>query len=364
MLAKQNMLDGAIMLSAVWLCTLLFAGCSSENKTMNTESLQKVNSLNKDIKEILSCTVRAASGHNTQPWKFKVEGYNIKIYPDYSRHLSGVDPSDRELFISLGCAVENLTIAANEKGYKADVLFTSDSEGIEYINIDLSPAKYKHSPLFDAIAKRQCTRNKYDGGKVPAQELQKINSICTQDGADVKIFTSRRDIEKLILLVKEGNVIQFKDKKFLKELKDWIRFSKSDAEKSRDGLKSACFGSPTVPAWLGRFFFDLFLTVGSQNETDEENVKSSAGLLMITTPEDSKKDWINAGRVYERFALLAASLNIKNAFVNQPVEVTELRVKLMHQFEPGGRYPQLLLRFGYSTEMPQSLRRNLEDVVM
>ena len=85
---------------------------------------------------------------------------------------------------------------------------------------------------------------------------------------------------------------------------------------------------------------------------------------MISTSGDSKKDWINAGRVYERFALLAASMNIKNAFLNQPVEVKTLRTKLMNEFEAEGRHPQLLLRFGYSNEMPQSLRRNLEDVIM
>lgn len=363
-MVKQDMFGEIAIFSAVCMFSLLLSACSSENKTINAESLQKLNSLNKDIKEILACTVRAASGHNTQPWKFKVEGYNIKIYPDYSRHLSGVDPGDRELFISLGCAVENLTVAANEKGYKADILFTSDKEGRECINIELSPAKYEHSPLFDAIAKRQCTRNKYNGSKVPEAELQKINSVCSQDDAGIKIFTDSTDIEKMILLIKAGNAVQFKDKKFLGELKDWIRFSKSDAEKSRDGLRSACVGSPTVPAWLGRFFFDLFLTVNSQNETDEENAKSSAGLIMISTSGDSKKDWIDAGRVYERFALLAASLNIKNAFLNQPVEVKALRTKLMNEFEAEGRHPQLLLRFGYSNEMPQSLRRNLEDVIM
>jgi hypothetical protein len=363
-MVKQDMCGGAIVISAVCLCTMLFAACSSENNTINEESLRKVNLLNKDIKEILCCTVRAASGHNTQPWKFKVEGYNIKIYPDYSRHLAAVDSSNREMFISLGCAVENLTVAANEKGYKADIAFISDNEGREYINVDLSPAKYQHNPLFDAIAKRQCTRNKYNGCKVSDAELMNIKNACIQDGAGIMLFTDSSEIERMLPLIKEGNTVQFKDKMFLAELKNWIRFSKSDAEKSRDGLKSASFGSPTVPAWLGRFFFDLFLTAGSQNDTDEENLRSSAGLLMVTTKSDDKTDWINAGRVYERFALLAASMNIKNAFLNQPVEVPELRSKLMYEFGTAGKHPQLLLRFGYSNEMPQSLRRNLEDVLM
>lgn len=50
----------------------------------------------------------AANGHNTQPWKFAVHQDAIEIHPDYGRHLPVVDPENRELWISLGCSLENL----------------------------------------------------------------------------------------------------------------------------------------------------------------------------------------------------------------------------------------------------------------
>ena len=64
------------------------------------------------FKEIIHYATLAPSGHNTQPWKFSIKDNSILIYPDYSRRLSVVDPDDHALFISLGCALENLVIAA------------------------------------------------------------------------------------------------------------------------------------------------------------------------------------------------------------------------------------------------------------
>ena len=52
--------------------------------------------------------VKAPSGHNTQPWLFRVQKDRIQILPDMSKSLPAVDPDNRELFISLGCATENL----------------------------------------------------------------------------------------------------------------------------------------------------------------------------------------------------------------------------------------------------------------
>lgn len=56
-----------------------------------------------DIKTLLAYAIKAPSGHNTQPWKFRVEGNTITISPDFSRRLPIVDPDDHALFISLGC---------------------------------------------------------------------------------------------------------------------------------------------------------------------------------------------------------------------------------------------------------------------
>ena len=67
------------------------------------------------FKELISYAIKAPSGHNTQPWLFRMQPNEIEILPDFGQSLPIVDPMNRELYISLGCAAENLCIAAQEK---------------------------------------------------------------------------------------------------------------------------------------------------------------------------------------------------------------------------------------------------------
>ena len=89
-----------------------------------------------------------------------------------------------------------------------------------------------------------------------------------------------------------------------------------------------------------------------------------ACLALISSAAENPQDWLAAGRVYERFALTATSLGIRTALMNQPIEVPELRGELAKAFDLGDRQPQMLVRFGYAPEMPRSLRRPLEQVIM
>ena len=74
-----------------------------------------------DFEFLVSKATKAPSGHNTQPWRFRQNGSAVEIHPDFDRRLPVVDPDDRELFVSLGCATENLCLAAQTKGYKSAV---------------------------------------------------------------------------------------------------------------------------------------------------------------------------------------------------------------------------------------------------
>ena len=83
---------------------------------METGSL-RISDIRPDFIYMMEQAVKAPSGHNTQPWLFRVQKDRIQILPDMSKSLPAVDPDNRELFISLGCATENLCIAAEAKGY-------------------------------------------------------------------------------------------------------------------------------------------------------------------------------------------------------------------------------------------------------
>ena len=76
----------------------------------------------------------AANSHNTQPWIFTAAANAITIAPDFGRRSPAVDPDDHHLFVSLGCATENLVLAAAAIELGTTTTFADDSVtiGLEF----------------------------------------------------------------------------------------------------------------------------------------------------------------------------------------------------------------------------------------
>jgi hypothetical protein len=115
----------------------------------------------------------APSGHNTQPWTFGCMENTLQIHPDFSRALPVVDPDNHALYISLGCAAENVILAARGEGLEPDLSLETNVAGVTHINIGLSEADpVRYDPLLEFVESRQVTRNPYEDRAVPARDLK------------------------------------------------------------------------------------------------------------------------------------------------------------------------------------------------
>jgi hypothetical protein len=310
-------------------------------------------------RELIRLAVMAASSHNTQPWKFALTDRSITVLPDWTRRTPVVDPDDHHLFVSLGCATENLVHAALANGLHADIAI-----GTDRIDVGLQTTLAVRSPLVDAIPSRQCSRSVYDGKPLSTTELGLLEQAGAAREVNLVVITDRPRMETVLEYVVGGNEAQIGDEAFVSELRDWIRFNRADAARTRDGLFSACTGNPTVPRWVGRRLLGLVLSAKSENEKATTQLRSSAGVAVFAAQSSDRRHWIEVGRAYERFALQATALGIRNAFLNQPVEVPSLRAQFAGWLGVGERRPDLLVRFGRGPEMPRSLRRPVDDVLV
>ncbi len=77
------------------------------------------------LRELVRYATLAPSSHNTQCWKFRLGDQSVSILPDYQRRCPRVDPDDHHLFVSLGCAAENLVQAASAMGFRGDAVFNT-----------------------------------------------------------------------------------------------------------------------------------------------------------------------------------------------------------------------------------------------
>jgi hypothetical protein len=311
-------------------------------------------------RELVRYATLAPSSHNTQCWKFRLGAGSIEILPDLSRRCPAVDPDDHHLFVSLGCAAENLVQAAHAHGLKGEVGFDAARDAVR---VGLEPTAASASPLFHAIPERQCTRGEYDAKPLTGEELALLERAGSSDRVRLLLLTEKNAIEKVLDYVVQGNTAQMNDPAFVSELKAWIRFSGSDAVRLRDGLFAASSGNPAVPAWLGNLMFGLFFTAEAENDKYAKHLRSSAGVAVFVGQVADKAHWVEVGRAYERFALQATALGIRNAFVNQPVEVASLRPQFASSLGLGALRPDLVVRIGRGPTLPASLRRPVQSVL-
>lgn len=302
----------------------------------------------------------AASSHNTQPWSFRVLPDGITLEPDLSRRCEVVDPDDSHLFKSLGCATENLVAAAPAFGFATDVRITDGGR----IEIDLTKSsKTADGHALEVIAARQCTKTPYDGRPLQPAEVAELELAGTGNGVRIKLIDDASLTEAILELVNEGNRSQLSDPEFRRELISWIRVNDAQAIQTRDGLSGRVSNQPQLPTWLAKHIIRFVLTPEAQVKTDTANLRSAAGVAVFIGETDDLPVWIETGRAYERFALRATASGIRNAFINQPVEVRRLRQELHSVLGlSGAETAHLMVRYGYGAVAPYSLRRPVADV--
>jgi len=311
--------------------------------------------------DLIRFATLAANSHNTQPWRFRASTSSIEILPDFSRRIPVVDPDDHHIFASLGCAAENLALAAGARGRAGDLQFKSGGAGS--IVFTFGTGATAGSPLFDAIPLRQSTRSDFDGRSVSPADLATLANAAKTPGVELVLLTERPRIDQVRDLVLSANSAQMGDPAFVRELRTWLRFNPQQAMDTGDGLFSTLTGNPTLPAWLGQPMLDWFYNAKTENDKYARQLASSAGVAIFVSAEDNPEHWVLAGRAAQRFALQATALGLKHAFVNQPVEVARFRQELAALVGLPGRRPDLVMRFGTGAAMPFSVRRPLRDVV-
>jgi hypothetical protein len=317
------------------------------------------------VNDLIAAAIAAPSGHNTQPWKFTVSVDTITILPDYSRSLPVVDPNNRELFISLGCALENLTIAARVLGFSFTIALFPDSEKQEQIQVTLKKGVHLYDPLYSAISMRQSNRQVYTGEAIPEKDLILLGSGMPYEKVRLDvILRSSAKYNDLVELVTEADGEQMCDYHFKKELIQWIRFNKSEQRSQRDGLSHQVLGFPSFPRFLGSCIIKAFLRPGLQSRMNKQKLESSAAMVLFSASEDSKAAWVNVGRTFQRFSLESTLTGVALAHVNQPVEVPRTREKLRNVIGIPDYYPSLLIRLGYAGVVAKSPRRLVGAVLV
>jgi hypothetical protein len=308
--------------------------------------------------------VRAPSSHNSQPWLFRITaGDALELRADRARALPVVDPDDRELVISCGAALFQLCVALRHFGCAARLERLPDAADPDLLaRVRLSGAWERTAEdegLFQAIAARRTNRLPFEDRSLPEQLGPALEAAAQAEGTWLHVFRTSEARTAVADLIAEADRLQMADKRFRRELAAWLRPNWSDRG---DGMPGFALGLGAVMSAAGPLVVRTFDVGRGQAARDQELAVGSPMLALLGTARDTSADWLAAGQGLARVLLRAQVDGVSASFLNQPVEVGELRLRLLNLAGRSG-FPQILLRFGYGRATPATPRRPPGDVV-
>jgi nitroreductase len=312
----------------------------------------------------LNYAVLAPSSHNSQPWLFWVEGRVLDLYADRTRRLPVVDPDDRELVMSCGAALQNLRVALQYFGEEADVTVFPDSGRTDLLaRVELAGRRVTATPhikdAFSAITRRHTSRRAFDPAPVSGQVFLKLRRAAFDEGAWL-LEIPRQQQRAAAHLIADADAAQMADPHFRRELAHWMRPNYPTAA---DGMPGYALGYSELQSVVGPLVVRTFDIGMSQAAKDEDLVRGSPLLAVLSTPGDDPASWIAAGQAMQSVLLAATSAELQASFLNQPIEVPALRDRLTTDLGLAG-HPQFLMRFGYGPAGSPTPRRPVEDVML
>ncbi|HZD25844.1 MAG TPA: hypothetical protein VE631_06250 [Alphaproteobacteria bacterium] len=281
--------------------------------------------------------ILAASPHNTQPWRFRVQDGRIEVYAERARNLGAFDPFRREMRIGLGCSVENIALAAPALGYAATVEPVEGSlpgrpdaaiERVATISLAPAPATGDDGELYRAIAQRHTDRGPYDPSRgVPAGFLQAARRFVEAQGVRLDLFEAGGQRQTFDRLMIDATRAIVEDGEMEADSQHWFRKGPRAIARHRDGLTLDAVGLPPAMTVLAKLLPAMDAETAHrywERQTREVHLASArmTGLLSLPDRYDGAGN-LRAGRVWQHLHLLAVTHGLAVQPMNQPVEVAD-----------------------------------------
>lgn len=310
--------------------------------------------------------VFAPSPLNTQPWKLELRGADtLLLRTDSSRLLKFTDPGARQTWISHGCFLEALALAAREWGYAVDFDIQPEPGIVAAARfyVDAAPP----DPLFSSLRFRQTNRRKYEPVALTAVELSEMGGLA-------RYFCEPAEIKKIAKICRDAAKIAVASQVVNRESVAWMRFDSQELAARRDGIGMAQSGLGKPSQWLlDQVSLDRDSAADPEGSLSMQSVKmlseqaaSASAFGVIASASNLRVAQIDAGRDFLRIHLRATRLGLCLHPLSHVLEDHEgmepLRARLREVLQvPLEEHFMMFFRIGRAEPVEFSPRRPLQD---
>ena len=319
---------------------------------------------------LVAAAVLAASPHNCQPWRFTVRNDEILLHADLARSLGAMDPFERELFIGLGCALENMAVAAPGAGFAAEFSLLPATQRELAARVALRPAETLPHRLEAAITRRRTDRGAYRRDRpVEDTRLRELAAEIGPEPLQLRLLapgTREADRFAKLTLRATGEIIA--DEEMSRDSARWYRHEQRRIDRERDGLTPQTQG---LAPWLDALA-RLLPEPSTQRvhrfwlkHTRRVHLPTAAQFGLILVPSarllDDRLSML-VGGAWQRLHLAAALCDIACQPLNQiPERISRerqlgleprLERAVQEELDLGEQIPSFCFRLGYTRRAP------------
>lgn len=312
------------------------------------------------IHQLIRSACRAPSVHNTQPWRWHVDGTRIELRADHDRQLAISDPDGRNLTISCGAALHHLAVASAGVGRALEVDRLPDDDDPDLLAVAelgrvtaVGPAD---TEMLEALERRVTDRRRFTSWPVPEERLDKLAIDDDRFGTRIVALHGEATRHTLEQLVDRAMEVQGRDSRYADEQRQWT------GRTSPDGIPLASL-PPQEHVAERRDRFDRMV----ERAADANSLERSDGVMAICTTRDDVRAWLGAGEALSALWLRTTIAGLSLVPLSQVIEVEETRQALFDQLFFAMARPQILVRIGWQevgrTPLPLTPRRPLDEVI-
>ncbi|GGK92113.1 hypothetical protein Ppa06_59630 [Planomonospora parontospora subsp. parontospora] len=218
----------------------------------------------------------------------------------------------------------------------------------------------EHTAMLHAEIERRRT-HRAGFADLPVSE-QVLEGVIAQAGAEAATLTavhSPAAARTLAALTCAAQEIQSQDRRFSLEVMRWAR---PPGSTRADGVPAGAYPRETVPAEPHFAQRDYADGHAWGCDTDQGMGTSTGIVAVLTTPGDTRLEWVIAGQALQRALLHASAYGISAAFHTQALEMPLLR-EVIRQELCSGEHPQMIMRLGITPDEAPAVRRPLTETL-
>lgn len=282
---------------------------------------------NPSIKCILRYGILAPSTHNSQPWLFRIKENSVEIYSNSLIHIKEADPKGRDLYISLGCVIENIVIAARYFGMFKNIAYRiGELPGLvaEIFFIESGAKNLMYQDIFETIVTRVTARGMFTSAEIPPRIFEDLSTLSNEygeGGLEMRCITQKKEIERIASLTAEGLKIAYRSKSFRKEMSQWVHNSFT---RKKDGIPGYSLKIPFIVSFIFPYLVRIFDIGKKLAHLNYISLASAPAIVVLSSSVETKERWLETGRLAERLMLELQSKGFQTSIFVASIEMGEL----------------------------------------